>query len=715
VRLQTRYFFGNLILFAIYALIVIIVPTYLVMNDVGKISDQMWALLLQKHRRLVRDQEILVKNIYERKEDSLRGFLYLDMESELPEDDNELISMGIRLLRASPDVGMVQYHNTKTGKEVTLSTSEAPLFVIRALPFFEGGIVGVMNNDDTGEESALFYGLPLSEQKEGKKLYSVFPFQKALEAHPDQKAKIEQLRDELVDILQFDLKRIDPKKFELFNSRMTWAIKIFLAEHLAEADTESIGIASLNEAGEGHLILKEDIVHSKLLFNDQAFYGEERPSGEVPITQEAGFILDRDLENFYLVQTLKKGDVYLSLGSSLDALVKEVAQWTDKDMVILIEGKVVRAFDDQGVEAPPETIELLNNLDTFQHASGIFILQNRTYLYADLLHIANFPISLYQLAEVGGADTTTRLTSELSGRLSWKISLQLLLISLIVIGLMQYLLGRLVVKHVIRPVEKLAVATGLVVQGKYGEVELEEMKGRTDEIALLNRSFGEMVSGLRDKEKIRSVLDKVVSKDVAAEILRSKIHLGGEERKVTTFFGDIRGFTRMSENMTPQETVQLLNDCMTRITYIIEEQGGVIDKFVGDEIMALFGAPTFREEDAKNAVSAAVLVIQAVNKWNEERVKEGLHRVEMGFGINTGIVLAGNMGAEDRLNYTVLGSEVNLAARLCSAAKKGEVLISENTFNDPGIQDAFTIEPLPPVELKGISKPVLVYKVIDFK
>jgi class 3 adenylate cyclase len=686
------------------------------MNDVGKISDQMWSLLLQKHRRLVRDQEILVKNIYERKEDALHGFLYLNKESEIPSEEQNFYPFGLRLIGTSPDVGLVQYHNVKEGKKLTLTTSEAPLFVVRTLPLEDGKIIGVMNSNGNEEESALFFGVPFEEKENGQRLFTIYPFQKALEEFSEQKIKLEQMREELEEILQFDLKRIDPKHYETFNARMVWAIKVFLAEkNLKSEQKEGIGIASINEAGEGHLLLKSDVLHNYLFFNDQAFFEEEAANGNDTITKKAGFILDESLRDYYMVQTLKQGDVYLTLGSSIDALVKEIAQWTDKDMVILINGKVVRAFDDQGVAVPPKTIDLLNALNSFNNASGIFIFENKTYLYADLLDIASLPISLFQLAEVGGEDTTTRLTSELSGKLSFKISLQLLAISLVVIGLMQYLLGRIVVKHVIRPVEKLAVATELVVEGKYGDVELEEMKGRTDEIAMLNHSFAEMVQGLRDKEKIRGVLDKVVSKDVAAEILKSKIHLGGEERKVTTFFGDIRGFTKMTENLTPQETVDLLNNCMTRITHIIESEGGVIDKFVGDEIMALFGAPSVRENDALNAVSSAVKVLKKIQEWNEERKGAGLHPVEMGFGISTGIVLAGNMGAEDRLNYTVLGAEVNLASRLCSAAKRGEVLISENTYNSDDIKETFDIEVLSPIELKGFSKPVPIFKVIDFK
>ncbi len=127
--------------------------------------------------------------------------------------------------------------------------------------------------------------------------------------------------------------------------------------------------------------------------------------------------------------------------------------------------------------------------------------------------------------------------------------------------------------------------------------------------------------------------------------------------------------------MPPQETIQLLNECMTLISRVIEGEGGVIDKYVGDEVMALFGAPTTHPEHALRAVSTAMLMIETLKNWNETRVSKGLRAVEMGIGIHTGLVVVGNMGAEDRLNYTVLGANVNLAARLCETALSNQLII----------------------------------------
>jgi adenylate cyclase len=211
------------------------------------------------------------------------------------------------------------------------------------------------------------------------------------------------------------------------------------------------------------------------------------------------------------------------------------------------------------------------------------------------------------------------------------------------------------------------------------------------------------------------VLDKVVSKDVAEEILKTKIQLGGEDRIVTMLFCDIRGFTGLTASLTPQKTIEILNACMTKVSRVIEGEGGVIDKYVGDEVMALFGAPAAHPDHALRAVSAGMLIVETLKKWNQARVESGELALEMGIGVHTGLVVVGNMGAEDRLNYTVLGSNVNLAARLCAVAKPYQLIISEATLREPKVAQFFYTNPLPPITLKGFSEPVQIYEITGFK
>jgi adenylate cyclase len=192
--------------------------------------------------------------------------------------------------------------------------------------------------------------------------------------------------------------------------------------------------------------------------------------------------------------------------------------------------------------------------------------------------------------------------------------------------------------------------------------------------------------------------------------LNSNIELGGEERVLTMMFSDIRGFTHLSETLPPQIVLNVLNDYMTRMCRIIDETHGVVDKFVGDEIMALYGAPIDMENHAEKTIETALLMIEELKRWNRER---GPNKppITIGIGIHTGIAVAGNMGAKDRLNYTVVGANVNLAARLCSAAESMQILVSEETYHYLKNPQKFHFEKLPPVLLKGIDKPVSLFSV----
>ena len=151
---------------------------------------------------------------------------------------------------------------------------------------------------------------------------------------------------------------------------------------------------------------------------------------------------------------------------------------------------------------------------------------------------------------------------------------------------------------------------------------------------------------------------------------------------------------------------------MTRMCHIIDATHGVVDKFVGDEIMTLYGAPLKLEFHAALAVESALCMMQDLSKWNKERKEQNLPIFEIGIGIHTGLVYTGNMGAENRLNYTAIGSNVNLASRVCSIAKPMQILITEETYKAPLVQSKFRTKALDQVSLKGIECPVQVYEVL---
>jgi len=243
------------------------------------------------------------------------------------------------------------------------------------------------------------------------------------------------------------------------------------------------------------------------------------------------------------------------------------------------------------------------------------------------------------------------------------------------------MLGAVLSRSLTRPVRDLVAAVGRVAEGDYGaEVQVTSH----DEMGTLATAFNEMTHGLLVREQYRSVLNKIVSQDVAEELMKGDVELGGENREVSVLFADIRGFTPLTEGMEPQEVIGLLNDCMEHLSEAVDAEGGVVDKFIGDEIMAVFGAPVAQDDHARSAVRAAIRMRDGMSEMNAQREARGEGPLSIGIGINTGVAVAGNMGSADRLNYTVLGETVNLASRLTDLASFGEILVSGQTLASAG-------------------------------
>ena len=256
------------------------------------------------------------------------------------------------------------------------------------------------------------------------------------------------------------------------------------------------------------------------------------------------------------------------------------------------------------------------------------------------------------------------------------------------------------------PLNELVVATKEIEKGNYQHSV--RVRGR-DEVGQLASSFNQMAEGLAQKEKFQSVLNQVADRDVAEALLAGELALGGVSLPVTVLFCDIRGFSAMSESLEPTEVVRLLNKHMTAMTQVAHEHHGVVDKFVGDMIMVVFGAPKSYGDDVGNAVRCALKMIEVRQSLNATANTP----LEIGIGVATGDVLAGCMGSEDRLNYTVLGAEVNLGSRLSDFAGGMEVLVDSATRSALG--DSAEVEERSAIRLKGFSEPVNCYKVIRFR
>jgi class 3 adenylate cyclase len=257
-------------------------------------------------------------------------------------------------------------------------------------------------------------------------------------------------------------------------------------------------------------------------------------------------------------------------------------------------------------------------------------------------------------------------------------------------------------RQLARPIGALVRATREIRAGNY-----DSRLGRfsTPEIDTLSESFNEMAAGLALKDRYHSVLQQVADPQVAEGLIAGRVKLGGELREVTVMFCDIRGYTALTVGRDPEVVIRLLNHHMSAMTRVVQQHHGVINQFAGDSIMALFGAPKSYGDDTARAVQCARALIHERDRLNLE-VEIPLR---IGIGIATGPMVAGCIGAENRSDYTVVGERVNLAARLCSSAAAGEVLIDATTRERLGT--VFTTEPVPPLTLKGFSEPIAAHRV----
>lgn len=206
--------------------------------------------------------------------------------------------------------------------------------------------------------------------------------------------------------------------------------------------------------------------------------------------------------------------------------------------------------------------------------------------------------------------------------------------------------------------------------------------------------------------KIKSTFKKYVSENIVDELLQndSLLELGGAQNDVCVLFSDIRGFTALSETMKPSEVVYLLNTYFEAMIDVVFAHNGTLDKIIGDELMVLYGVPIKNENDSQNAVNTAIEMFKALEKFNKQIEKEKLPKLKIGIGINYGKVVSGNIGSEKQMNYTVIGDAVNLAARLCSHAKSGQIVISESVYGMLEKKEGF--ENQTPIMVKGKSKEI---------
>ncbi len=287
------------------------------------------------------------------------------------------------------------------------------------------------------------------------------------------------------------------------------------------------------------------------------------------------------------------------------------------------------------------------------------------------------------------------------------------IITITIVMLLIGIIGTIsIVTFIVNPVNHLAYAAKQIGEGKLDQ----EVKIRSrDEIGELAHAFNEMIKGLKERDFIRNTFGKYVTKQVAEAILNGRLALGGERKKTTILISDIRDFSKMSEKLPPEEVVDFLNQYFTKMVDIVVKYEGTLDKFIGDALLAVFGAPISHPDDAKRAVLGSLEMKEELAKFNAERERKGKEPIKIGIAIHTGDVVAGNIGSEIRMEYTVIGNTVNLSSRVEKLNKRlgTMILITETTYQE--VKNIVQVAEMEEVLVRGIEQPVKVYEVVGRK
>ena len=231
-----------------------------------------------------------------------------------------------------------------------------------------------------------------------------------------------------------------------------------------------------------------------------------------------------------------------------------------------------------------------------------------------------------------------------------------------------------------------------------------------------NQPLGTVVAleDLSNINKLKSTFKKYVSNQIVDQLLENEdlLSLGGKEQDATILFSDIRGFTSLSEKMTPNEVVETLNDYFNQMIEIIFKYNGILDKIIGDELMVIYGVPKSNIQDSENAVLTAIEMQEKLIAFNQDRCINLKKPIKVGIGINSGSVISGNIGSTDQMDFTVIGDSVNLASRLCSYADAGQIIISDAVWNNIKHLQTFKSKKLSPIKVKGKAKVISIKEIL---
>ncbi|MGH8549860.1 MAG: adenylate/guanylate cyclase domain-containing protein [Methylococcales bacterium] len=267
-----------------------------------------------------------------------------------------------------------------------------------------------------------------------------------------------------------------------------------------------------------------------------------------------------------------------------------------------------------------------------------------------------------------------------------------------------------------RPINELVRFSRSIENGNY-DIDLPRGR-RNDEIGILLRSMNIMGQGLLKKEQVERVFSRYVSENVAKQVLKDLEHrehapLGCEHVQASVVFADIVGFTTLSELASPKEISELLNLYFSYIAKAVRFCNGHIDKYIGDCAMIVFGVPERSRDHAYHAVACAWMIRQLIERVNQRRIAQSKNPVQLRIGINSGIMVAGNMGSEDRMNYTVVGDAVNIASRLSHAGDPGEIIITEEVLFKENLNSRVQTEFVDTIPIRGRKQLVSIVRVTN--
>lgn len=596
-------------------------------------------------------------------------------ENQSADDTRSLWKQAEEIVSYDPQIAFVQVSQEKT---VTIAPHDAKLYPFSYIETQEGLWVEV--------EDKLFLAKKVDTSSSG--VYLLFSaeeegiggsFQSVSMSHSPY--KIEDTAAELFKSLLID--------------EMQWVYKVDMIEALLSYHRDQgifpIGAVKIGREGEGGCLWAEEVFSNKEYVKN---------SLKTEVADLFLALRGNDIDVVREVPIHPSRQIYI--GFSISDVLRGLASLSGKPVLISASG-IHKGFYPNGSIFDYEVEGY-----TWEKGASTYVQKGDKQYVPFVIDFSLFKVSLLTPKEEATAVVT--FLQQLGQEMVVNVGLSLIAAAFISFFIALILLRNISVK-ITKPITMLSNAAEHLGDGRYADITLPNVEHRQDEVAKLTHSFAGMVGALQDRDKIRGVLHKVVSKEISEEILKRNIDFTGEEKVLTMLFSDIRNFTKMSEGFSPRALITMLNVYLTRMCRIIDATHGVVDKFVGDEIMTLYGAPLPLEGHAILAIQAALAMIQDLIAWNKQREAEGLPTFSIGIGIHTGLVYTGNMGAENRLNYTAIGANVNLASRVCSVAEPMQILVTEETMRAPGVLEKFHFRALEPKMLKGIEDPVILYEV----